>query len=398
MKLIGRSQDKYFSNYRYIFFLFLCCGLFYYMLKSNYLNDRSGDFQVVQKTRINWIDIAKAICIFLIAYGHTVRGNSPLMNSFSFHTACFFLLSGMTCNTDFLKARIRKDFKTIMVPYYCFGILSILIYSFLGKFASAALSTDVNMSIAKNIWDLLYALPGAERLKFNMPLWFLPCLFATKITYYALDKLCRGKTLYVFICSIVLCGLGFLYTRLIGFGLPFNLAISAKMLVFFVVGRIFYLYIIAQEIAHKDRYLLLGIAFLCTNAILAFYAPRISYAGDLFPNIPAFLLTAFLGSFGVCFLSISIGKCKPMEHVGRHTLAVLTMHKFPILFFQTIGPFAIWLTKYSTLMGVVSSILVAFISVIMCLLVEPIVTRFFPFLFGDFYHFTICKRRSSNIS
>lgn len=349
--------------------------------------------QITQK-RIGWIDIAKAISILLIVYGHTVRGDSALMNAFSFHIACFFLLSGMTCKADRLKDRIKKDFLTILVPYYCFGILSILIFAVLGKFASAALNTDANTSVFTNLIELVYANPGGNRMKFNMPLWFLPCFFATKMLYYGLDKLFRGKHLFVLIGSVVLCAFGFLYTHFIGFALPFNLAVSLKMLVFFVLGRIFFLHIQthAQKMPKALWNILIGVGLLSVNTVISFFVPRISYAGDIFPNIATFIVTALCGSLGVCFLSMGIGNCKILEYTGKHTLAILVMHKFPILLFQTVAPFSVWLTQHDTWIGIISNILVALIALILCLVVELFINRFLPFLLGDFSGMTHRKK------
>ena len=148
--------------------------------------------------RIGWIDIAKALTIFLIAFGHTLRGgNSLLINFYSFHVACFFMLSGMVCKTDNLRMRILNDVRKILIPYFAFGVLSILIFVVLGKTVSNVFQMDINTSLGKNLLDLLYACPGTGGMQFNMPLWFLPCFFVTKMLYYALDKLFRGKQLFI---------------------------------------------------------------------------------------------------------------------------------------------------------------------------------------------------------
>lgn len=45
--------------------------------------------------RIEWIDVAKAICILLMIAGHTYPVGSKVRNIiFSFHMPLFFILSG----------------------------------------------------------------------------------------------------------------------------------------------------------------------------------------------------------------------------------------------------------------------------------------------------------------
>lgn len=44
--------------------------------------------------RIDWIDYAKAIGIFLVVVGHTYAGNALTNWIYSFHMPLFFFLSG----------------------------------------------------------------------------------------------------------------------------------------------------------------------------------------------------------------------------------------------------------------------------------------------------------------
>ena len=52
------------------------------------------------KQRLAWLDIAKAITIFLVVFGHTLRDGVAKQIVYAFHVAAFFLLSGITCKTD----------------------------------------------------------------------------------------------------------------------------------------------------------------------------------------------------------------------------------------------------------------------------------------------------------
>ena len=167
------------------------------------------------KQRLAWLDIAKAITIFLVVFGHTLRDGVAKQIVYAFHVAAFFLLSGITCKTDNLKTRIKNDFLRILVPYYCFSVLSILIFAIFGTFAAGRLDLDVNTSIGFNLWGMLYGSPAGGHLKYNTPLWFLPCLFAIKMLYYGINKLCRGKQLPIFLCTLALATISFIYTRFI---------------------------------------------------------------------------------------------------------------------------------------------------------------------------------------
>ena len=338
------------------------------------------------KDRIAWLDIAKGISIFLVVFGHTLRGGMAQRIVYAFHVPAFFLLAGTMCKTDMVKSRICHDFIRIMVPYYCFGILSILVFSLLGQFVATQFEMSTDTSFMSNLWDLIRACPKGNRMKFNMPLWFLPCLFVTKLLYYVLSKLCKEKQGCILLGSIALAAIGFVYTRLGGPSLPFNFSVALKMLLFFSLGRSFYLILPAMEerFLVGSRAAILSVITIPVASLIAWFVPRVNYSGDTFPNITAFMAAAVFGSLGICFLSMWIGNCKSLEYIGRNTLAILVMHKFPVLLFQTVGPLKALLANYDSIAGVMAAALVSVLSIILCLTVECIIRRFAPFLLGEF--------------
>ena len=77
------------------------------------------------KTRIQWIDIAKAITIIAMIIGHSVPYGSSIRNLiFSFHMPLFFILTGYTMREDAdfkeLCLGIKKDFLRLIVPMLLF--------------------------------------------------------------------------------------------------------------------------------------------------------------------------------------------------------------------------------------------------------------------------------------
>ena len=193
--------------------------------------------KLLKNERIAWLDIAKAITIILVVFGHTLRGGIAQRIVYSFHVATFFLLSGMTCKVDCIAKRIKNDFLRLLFPYYSFGIISIIIFSILGEFAASRLDLSIDNSIVNNLWQLIYACPKSGKMKFNVPLWFLPCLFATKLLYYAIHKIFHGRQLPTLVCSLSLACLSFASTSASSIDFPFNLSVSVKMLAFFSLGR-----------------------------------------------------------------------------------------------------------------------------------------------------------------
>ena len=131
--------------------------------------------------RIEIIDIAKGIGIFLVVIGHLISMNSyPGKVIYSFHMPLFFFLSGVCFNQDkYLKfsSFLCNRLKSLIWPCLCFTVLISIMQ---------ALILDIPISQLKT------ELPGA--------LWFLPILFIAEIIYYPIQVL--KKRYIVFILCI----------------------------------------------------------------------------------------------------------------------------------------------------------------------------------------------------
>lgn len=321
--------------------------------------------------RIKWIDIAKAITIFLVVFGHTIRGGIVQHIVYSFHVTTFFLLTGLTFKAYDLRLRLKNDFLRIMIPYYVWGIISIGVYVLMGKFAGSRLNMHVDLlSMVDNIKLLLYATATQNRLPFNSPLWFLPCLFVTKLFFYILNKIAKENDDKVFLISVIIFVLGCIYTKVDLPNLPFSIEIAMKMLLFLAIGKKLY----KSKLLYKKNNKLaifLGILLLIATSAIAVFSPKINYSNDDFPNFILFLITGILGSIAICLISIGIRKCKILEYIGRNTMTILVMHKFPVVFFQIVGPYSDVLNSNESIFAVnMGGMIVSVISIIMCLLVD----------------------------
>lgn len=64
------------------------------------------------RKRIEWLDIAKGICILLVVLGHELTWDEGLRYSiYAFHIPVLFVLSGMTI---FITRETEKDFSTFL--------------------------------------------------------------------------------------------------------------------------------------------------------------------------------------------------------------------------------------------------------------------------------------------
>lgn len=114
-------------------------------------------------------DILKGIGIILVVMGH-VTHDMPLKNwIYAFHMPLFFLLSGIFFKPTF--DNWKKSSKRLLMPYIVFAILSFVYWRFIElKFRPLPNGFDANMHVLDIFWQ-------TREFRFNVPLWFLPCLF-----------------------------------------------------------------------------------------------------------------------------------------------------------------------------------------------------------------------------
>lgn len=125
--------------------------------------------------RINWIDWSKTLCMFLVVLGHCHIQESQLVITrviYSFHIPLFFFLSGLLCSKSISLSSLKKDLRFLILPYFVYGILTILTSSCLSR----------NFEFGKQ-WSQFQELcmgydPGIGAI------WFLPALFICKQLYF----------------------------------------------------------------------------------------------------------------------------------------------------------------------------------------------------------------------
>lgn len=145
------------------------------------------------KKRIAWVDCFRALMILCIVFGHAIPDG--LLNRYVFfHVAAFFFISGylFSPRCDSFGVFVRRKFKALMIPYYCFALISIFVFFFLGSIASNRIAISIETtSLMPNLLGMLYANGNTNLMKWNLPLWFLPCLFAALLVMFGIHRCCR---------------------------------------------------------------------------------------------------------------------------------------------------------------------------------------------------------------
>lgn len=300
------------------------------------------------KRRIEWIDALRAIMIFFIVFGHSATGGMLKKYVLSFHVPAFFFLSGYVFGFE-KKERFagffKKKFLTLMMPYYIFSLLSILVFVVMGQFASAKLDIAISTTdILPNLFGMLYANGLTGLMKWNLPLWFIPCLFVTLLLMYFVEKIFSSihdekKRQLVFLAvAIAITAICFMnYYVFHVQNLPFALENAVYLLPFFCAG--FGLSRIKDKVSWKPKtghYLVMGIISVGMGFVLGAYVHSyVDYVTIAYGNLFVFYLAAFVSVFGYVCICRGVSM-RFLHYLGQNTLPVLLMHKFPVVFLQLI--------------------------------------------------------------
>lgn len=128
-----------------------------------------------KKQRIEFIDLAKGVCILLVVLSHT-HVDVPFL--LYIRMPLYFLLSGLFFKLydGFVDFSIRKTNK-ILIPFLFFYLISFGIYLLIRHFLP-----DIKINTVVD--EFYFTDPLFSRLCFNNPLWFLISLFTVNIIFY----------------------------------------------------------------------------------------------------------------------------------------------------------------------------------------------------------------------
>ena len=335
------------------------------------------------KNRIKSIDIAKAIGIFLIVLGHTLTFGNLRKFVYAFHVPLFFFLSGICFSKKDNITFLKKKIKSLYFPYIIMSIISILIYSFMGKY----MDKGTSFNIWNNIFGMIYANPNLENMQWNQPLWFLPCLFMQLFIINILENIINNnkyKQIIRVLFVIALTILGYILSAMKIY-LPLQLEAAMCMMIFTYLG------ILIKEnkerlkasklckILTSKRYLY--VVFLIVTiglcSLLVYNNETISVMQDKYGNYVMYFVVSILMIINIMIISKIINKIwkkqNIISYIGQNTLIILLLHKFPILFFQYICPLIKnILNKSDTFFNSILAIILAIIVIVMCIICKYI--------------------------
>lgn len=295
------------------------------------------------------LDVLKGWGILFIVLGHIVGAGSHLATGatqafcddgykyfYAFHVPLFFVAAGMTFRQRPWGEYLRGRFFRLLVPYFVFGVVSILLYALLQGLSTALLTgydttgyyvrkTEA-LPWGRALLNLL--LGGWWPLGFaaNSVLWFIPALFSVELIAQAFARVFRGNGKAWGGLAVVLWGIDCLVPMP---RLPWGLSLVPEYLPYFVVGSLIGL---AEWPGRQAVRRWAGVGLIVAFGILAVLNPW-----QYFPKtVVQYALTVVLalGNVAGWWLLSQAMPLRWVAYCGASSLAVMLMHKFPVLFLQ----------------------------------------------------------------
>ena len=348
-----------------------------------------------KKSRVEWVDTAKALGMFLVFYGHFVKnlysdGNDIAFLQhkyiYAFHMPLFFFISGFYFKpVRSFALKIKQLFLRRLLPVFTFALISLplwLLYN---------LMIDGSVKLTSVAVKLLSYSIGNPQL--NIITWFLVCLFMSEIIISAFTTIFKKR--------LVLCviGFGFLISgviisnRIEQFsalsGIAKNVWFIHTAIVaigFYLIGYFLYPYINRLVKIAKWTFIplmlcgFIGLLFTYDNnsPFLGFNVNMITAQyGDLI----LFVASSFLGIFGIIALSILLKSNKIFDFVGKNTLMLIGLNGIFYAFINKhLG--ALFLEDGNCWQITLYALLISSLSLIACYPIINFLNKYIPQLLG----------------
>lgn len=270
----------------------------------------------MEQQRIEWIDRAKGIAIFLVLFGHMCSNGKVTAIIYAFHMPLFFFLSGVVFRYEKypqFSVFLKKKFLDLMIPCLLFNMIF-----FIWKLVYVLLLHG-NGNLWKNLAGILVQNRGTE---YSCGAWFITCAFCMEVILYGMIRLAGNKRKIICLFSFVALIVGYCYCKLIHVTMPWNID-AAVMAVFF--GGLGYC---SKTLVEKIKVWQMVLYLLLVPVALLNYRlnnySRVEMWGNSYGNLILFVAGAFLGGTATIALAKQ-AKIQILEYYGKQTLYLYGM-------------------------------------------------------------------------
>lgn len=259
--------------------------------------------------RIEFIDLAKGICILMVVLYHFSERWFNIPNLASLRMPLYFTLSGLFFKSygDINGFSIKK-INNILIPYLFWFIIGIVI----------AICLDYD--------GLKECESYREWQDQNVPIWFLLCLFNANLLFYLLQYYFKNYVLFIAVCIISMIGI---FCKINDVGHFLELREVCWFFPFFYMGYMLKDVLVNIQSQSHVKSFLLGVAAI-TFSYFIFYLTKYSgiellTGNNVFNKVLSIANSAFY-VMGFLLLCKIVRWLPVISYIGRYSIIVLCTH------------------------------------------------------------------------
>lgn len=335
-----------------------------------------------KKARIEWIDYAKVIGIWLVVLGHILNSGryieSDMYNViYSFHMPFFFFISGILFSTKempfslFVKDKIKK----LIVPYFLLNLLCVVLCVPLYLYPEVFPTSNYHDFVP----DVCTLVDGELGSAFSRPSWFLLSLFIVMLMSYWAVKL---KTYWQLLIAGI--GVGLTYIATI-YEIPLNLDTIPGGFVFFLMG-----YIMRNQMRKTtplNKWVLLGLTIIIValHICLAIFNGKVAINHIIGTTVWLYWIVAVIGIMALCMFANTVSthththSKRFVQIISTGTILILCIHE--ILIDYTMDFFLVNHSFHIPLL--IREMILATVIIVLCVPIIMFMQRYCPILIGN---------------
>lgn len=280
--------------------------------------------------RLDWVDVAKGIGIFLVVAGHSSLPPHSRSLIYIFHMPLFFFVSGIFMRTGGL--RLVHKIQSLVLPYIYFSVFEVVF------FWMASFWLGREYSVVGAIRGFLIG--NVPAMQVDPVLWFLPCLFVAQVIaqifiHLRLPGLVAVAGLALTFLSYLLCND---WRDLFSERLPWGADAAVMASGFVVLGFSFRAWIDRFAKLQKAWLAVIFVGGLGVIVVAARKAGLVSIADYAYPHYFSFMSGALAGISATFALSRLIHGSVVLAFLGRNSMAIFAFHINAFFFLNLLLP------------------------------------------------------------
>ena len=289
----------------------------------------------VKKGRVEWVDMAKGVCILLMLYAHMPIDSDIRLIIFSFHMPAFMLLSGYFTKNRPWKHFFKSTFKGLLIPYFGIELIVTFVrvwrhWLYIGIDFDAAMEL-IRMQVKTAVLGMSFSSTIFTDVTSVFVIWFVICLFFARMLFIAILKISREKEWLTAVLVAVVTIAGWYIGTQIAY-LPESFDVSMTSTVFIYAGYLLNKYNVWDYLKkHPLAILITGVIWLAQ-----ILCGGIELSVRSYPVFPLSIAGATAGTVILCLVCQVISRYEIPREVlkffGKNSFIVLGIHCVEVQF------------------------------------------------------------------